>query len=78
MKQMAKYIKRGNMLTNTSLRNGGRVAGTGILYDDYSEESGNNYGETYRPMVRFPNDNVDPEELNGECIIVQKGRKKDG
>lgn len=74
---MAAYIRRGNQLTNTSLRNGGRIAGTGMAYDDYSEESGNRYGETYRPLVRFPHDNIKPEDLNGPCVIVQKGKVKE-
>lgn len=71
---MARYIKCGNQLSNTRLRNGGRIAGTGMAYDDYSEESGNHYGETWRPLVRFPNDNMKPEDLNGPVIIVQKGK----
>lgn len=52
------------------------IAGHGCNEDDYSEESGNRNHEK-RGRVRFVNDNVPPEELNGECIIVQKGRKKD-
>lgn len=54
----------------------GRVAGDGILSDDYSEESGGKeYWVKRRGKVRFPNDNRDNASLNGECIIVQKGKK---
>lgn len=64
---------------NRCLRtNGGRYAGMGMKYDDYSEESGNEYEERIKPIVRFPLDKRTPESMNGECIIVQKGRKKDG
>ena len=59
----------------------GRLAGIGIVEDDYSEESG---CKPWKPItagkdtkVRFPNDKKNPEDLNGECIIVQEGRKKD-
>ena len=58
--------------------NGGRIAGDGIISDDYSEESGNRHRRNYGAMVRFPNDNRDPRSLNGPVIIVQEGRKKDG
>lgn len=64
----------GNLYQQTSLRNGGRRAGIGILYDDYSDESfgGGNYDERYLGIqVRFPNDNVKPEELNGPVICYK-------
>lgn len=66
--------KTGNLYRNTSFRNGGRRAGIGTLYDDYSEESG---GKNYEKhcMVKFPHDNVDPEELNGPVICVKEGKK---
>lgn len=57
--------------------NGGRVAGDGIISDDYSEESGKPFRKNYG-MVRFPNDKRDPRSLNGPVIIVQEGRKKNG
>lgn len=63
----------GNLYINTSFRNGGRKAGIGIIYDDYSEESGIPDCEIYEP-VRFPHDNIDPKELNGECVIIKKGK----
>ena len=54
---------------------GGHIAGHGCVEDDYSEASGcKNYEK--HGSVRFPNDRVNPEDLNGEVIIVQKGRKK--
>ena len=66
----------GKMSGRSALGGGNRYAGCGILHDNYSEESGNpHYYKSGYP--RFPHDNVRPESLNGECIIVQKGRKKD-
>lgn len=61
---------------------GGRKAGCGMLYDDYSESSGNPLPRSYAryaslSRVRFPNDDTKPEDLNGECIIVQAGKKKE-
>lgn len=65
----------GKLYTTTSFRHGGRRVGMGVWHDDYSETSGNpNYEKHDR--VRFPHDNIDPKQMNGECIIVQKGRKK--
>ena len=66
--------KLGNMHTTTSFRNGGRKAGMGIVYDDYSEESGCvNYEP--REAVRFPHDNDNWEDLNGEIVITRKERR---
>ena len=65
----------------TGLR-GNHIAGHGCIEDDYSETSGSKSWKelSFRKstMVRFPNDNKTPESLNGECVIVQEGRKKDG
>ena len=71
---MSKYT--GNQYRNTSFRNGGRKAGIGTLYDDYGDESGYSGQRFGTVKCRFPNDDKKPEELNGECIIVQKGKKK--
>lgn len=70
--------KAGRQFLITKFRNGGRRAGAGVVYDDYSEESGNKDYEGERPLVRFSTDKVKPEDLNGPVIIVQEGRKKDG
>lgn len=59
----------------TSFANGGRRAGYGVLHDDYSEESGNRDYEKH-DRVRFPNDNIDPEELNGPVICYKGGNAK--
>lgn len=59
----------------TGFRNGARIAGIGISYDDYSEESGNKK-QFNSVKVRFPHDKCSPESLNGPVIIVQEGRKK--
>ena len=69
----------GKLYRQTSLRNGGRKAGYGMNEDDYSEESsggGRVISDRYL-RVGFPNDKVKPEELNGPCIVIQKGRKKE-
>lgn len=70
----------GNLYRKSSLGYGARRAGTGISEDDYSEESsGYGLGNSRDPYerVRFPSDSVKPEELNGEVIIVQPGKRKD-
>jgi hypothetical protein len=64
----------GNKYFKTSFRNSGRIAGMGMDYDDYSEESGKSH--KYRSfMVRLPHDNVKPESLNGPVICYKKGEK---
>ena len=71
-----RYRTSGTML-KTGL-NSGRIAGDGMLHDNYSEESGNRRAtldEAY-PLVRLPHDKDRPEDLNGPVIIVQEGRKK--
>jgi len=68
--------KTGNMYRNTTFRNGGRKAGSGMYYDDYGEESGN--PERYRyTKVRFPHDGIDPEELSGPVICYKGERRTD-
>lgn len=70
--------RSGTAMTNSAMHNG-RVAGDGICSGDYSENSGYQPGPNkgaYGP-VRFPHDCDKAESLNGPCIIVQKGRKKE-
>lgn len=64
-----------NERLHTEFANSGRVAGAGISYDRYDEESG------YRPqpkecgMVRFPSDSLTPDEkaaLSGEVRIIRR------
>ena len=59
----------------TSFRNGGRIAGMGMSYDNYDDESyGGGVNEKrydYRD-IRFPNDNVKPEDLNGPIICYKE------
>lgn len=50
------------------------------IEDDYSEKSGGRrFGERYGKIyqVKFPNDNIKPEELNGEVVIIKPGKRKD-
>ena len=64
-----------NEKLHTTFRNSGRVAGTGILYDRYDEESGNPEYEKRPFLVRFPSDSLTDEELlalNGP-VICKKG-----
>ena len=52
----------------TSLRNGGRIAGTGILEDNYSEDSYGGCCNCYPGLVRTVSDSMTAEErqnLNG-------------
>lgn len=67
----------GNLYRQTGLRNGGRRAGYGMVEDDYSEESSGRGRVRPWESVRLPNDDVKPEELNGPCIVVQAGKRKD-
>lgn len=63
----------GNLYRNTSFRNGGRKAGAGVDYDDYSEESmGHSLGDHWEP-ARFPHDGENPEELNGPVLVYRAG-----
>ena len=64
-----------NERLHTEFANSGRVAGAGISYDRYDEESG------YRPqpkecgLVRFPSDSLTPDEkaaLSGEVRIIRR------
>jgi hypothetical protein len=66
--------RTGNLYRNTSLRNGGRRAGIGTLYDNYDDESGCKDYEHFS-RVRFPHDDVDPEELNGPVIVIKKAKE---
>lgn len=57
----------------------GRIAGSGVASDDYSEESSGWSGVRYHHTiknVRMPHDKTNPESLNGPVIIVQEGKKK--
>ena len=81
---MSERSSVGKMHSKTSFRaQGARKAGCGMLYDDYSENSGytghryHRHDSFFNP-VRFPNDDTKPENLNGECIIIQAGKKKEG
>lgn len=58
-----------NERLHTELANSGRVAGAGVLYDRYDEESGYRPQPAERGAVRFPSDSLTQEELmalNGE------------
>lgn len=74
---MSDRSRTGNYYYNTGFRGqGGRRAGHGMHEDDYSEESGKRCIIHKIENVRFPNDRVEPEGLNGECIIIHPGNKK--
>ena len=70
--------KTGNMYMTTSLRNGGRKAGIGTLYDDYADESFEYVGRTGGTRVRLPHDGEKPEELNGPVICYKLGSGNGG
>ena len=70
--------KTWNLYMITSLRNGGRKAGIGVLYDDYRDESCGYIGQTGGVRVRLPHDGEKPEELNGPVISYKCGTKSGG
>lgn len=73
-----KFMKNaGKAYTQTAFAHGSRRAGHGMNEDDYSETSFGGGKVRDRGLVRFPNDDRDPEDLNGPVIIVQEGRKKE-
>ena len=52
-----------NEFLRTTFANSGRIAGTGILYDDYSEESGGPiYGGKGVVIVRYPERNEEEKD----------------
>lgn len=74
---MSDRSRAGNYYRNTGFRGqGSRIAGYGMFEDDYSEESGKRILYHKIENVRFPSDRVEPEDLNGECIIIHPGNKK--
>ena len=75
MGKITKNSGRQFLLTNFDY--GGRRAGAGVLYDDYSETSGCKDYEKH-DMVRFPNDKVKPEDLNGSVVIIKKAVVSNG
>ena len=52
-----------NEKLHTTFRNSGRVAGMGILYDRYDEESGNPEYEKQHSLAHFLSDSLTEEEL---------------
>lgn len=63
-----------NQYMRTSFANSGRVAGAGISYDRYDDESGNPNFITAESWPRFPSDSLTPEErlsLNGEVKVYK-------
>ena len=75
MSELSEPRSHVNERLHTEFANSGRVAGAGIFYDRYDEESG------YRPqpkecgMVRFPSDSLTPKEkaaLSGEVRIIRR------
>ena len=59
------------------MRNGGRRAGMGVIHDDCGDESLGRVVDKPAGKVRLPHDGDKPEDLNGECIIVQAWKKKE-
>ena len=74
-----KPTKRGQLskgIFHTGLANSGRFSGTGIAEDYYGDEGATpGTDNLLTSRVRFPNGSEKPEDMNGEVIIVQKGRK---
>lgn len=74
---MGKPYKSGFRPLRTTLSTG-RAAGSGTLYDDYDDESGNPRTIRDRGRVRLPSDGTNPNDLNGPVVVVRKGKGKDG
>ena len=56
----------------------GRLAGDGMISDDYGDESDSQCVRFTKPVyVRFPNDGIAPETLNGPVEVIQEGNKKE-
>ena len=72
---MSRMDQIGKLYTSSSFHNG-RVAGTGVLSDDYSEESGN-LVRLESTKVRLPHDGINPKTLNGPVICYKAGERKD-
>ena len=62
-----------NERLHTEFANSGRMAGIGISYDHYDEESGYRPKPIDRGFVRFPHDHCDPERLSGEVRVIKRG-----
>ncbi len=71
---MSNWVRNAKTFQRSSFRHNG-IAGSGVEHDDYSEASGNPKHYQDKVIVKMPHDNVTPEALNGECIVVQEGRK---
>ena len=62
----------------TEFANSGRIAGSGVLYDDYGDESGGKQYENTSHRVVFPSDGLTQQEieaLNGE-VKTFKAKKQ--
>lgn len=66
---------KGLPLLRTNLSGGGRYAGSGILYDNYDDESSGSGWVRPWERVRFPLDGEDWESLNGP--VIEYRRKPD-
>ena len=58
-----KRKRHANERMRTSFSNSGRIAGAGILYDDYSEESCGGYRNSVNIIVHTVSDYMTQEEL---------------
>ena len=68
-----------NERLHTEFADSGRIAGMGISYDRYGDESGGKQYERVTERVMLPSDYLTPEEklaLNGEVRIIKGGHRK--
>ena len=66
-----------NERMRTSFANSGRIAGMGISYDRYDEESGYRPGPADRGRVRFPSDYLTDKHiaaLSGEVRVYKASK----
>ncbi len=74
---MAKRKRHVNSFLRSGLANSGRVAGTGVAYDDYSEQSFPDFTKGSGVRVRFPKrDEEEMASLNGPVITYKLSELK--
>ena len=67
----------GKLYLLSSFPHGGRRAGSGMSYDNYSEDAmGGCVGGGGSVKVSLPHDGVQPEDLNGPVRIIQPAKNK--
>lgn len=61
-----------NEFYKSRLANSGRIAGLGMLFDRYDEESGDKISRRTRTPIGLKSRKIDPEDMNGPVVIVEE------